>query len=392
MSEVIVDLLARRPPAADDQPERLRTLLELLDRPDRAVPTVWVAGSHGRSSVVAMMAALFAALDVTAGTSTRPHLQDLRERVRVAGAVIERPVLLEQLEYLAPFLGEVDVRFPAPLGFDEVVFALACTWFADAPVDVAVHEGPPVASGRVELLVELDPRRGGMVRGPEGGGHTAGDAFGVAERQVAVGGQRLALRGVTGTVPDVYLPLHGAHQAANAAVALAAVEAFLGFAGTLDADLIRTAFASVRLPGRLEVVRRAGAASVLLDGARDADGATALAAALTEEFTVRHRIGVVAPVGGDPAELLAPLVGTLDHIVVADAPTPDAPPAADVAAAARAARIPLERAETLEQALEQATGLATVEDAVVVLGGLQTAGAARRALGLDAADDVVDTG
>lgn len=392
MSEVIVDLLARRPPAADDQPERLRTLLELLDRPDHAVPTVWVAGSHGRSSVITMMAALFAALDVTAGTTTRPHLQDLRERVRVAGAVIDRPVLHEQLEYLAPFLGEVDVRFPAPLGFDEVVFALACTWFADAPVDVAVHEGTPVDSGRVELLVELDPRLGGRVRGREGGAHVSGDAFGVAERAVAVGGQRLTLRGVTGTVSDVYLPLHGAHQAANAATALAAVEAFLGFSGGLDADLIRTAFASVRLPGRLEVVRRPEAASVLLDGARDAAGATALAIALHQEFTVRHRIGLVAPVGGDPSALIGPLATALEHVVVTDAPAPDAPPGAEVAGSVRAAGVPVEQAETIEQALDQATGLATAEDAVVVLGGLQTAGVVRRALGLDAADDVVDTG
>ena len=392
MSEVIVELLARRPPAADDQPDRLRTLLELLDRPDHAVPTVWVAGSHGRSSVITMMAALFAALDVTAGTTTRPHLQDLRERVRVAGAVIDRTVLQEQLEYLTPFLSEVDVRFPAPLGFDEVVFALACTWFADAPVDVAVHEGPPVDSGRVELLVELDPRRGARVRGPEGAAHLDGDGFGVADRAVAVGGQRLTLRGATGAVPDVYLPLHGAHQAGNAATALAAVEAFLGYSGEVDADLIRTAFASVRLPGRLEVIRRPEAASVLLDGARDAVGTAALATALREEFAVRHRIGVVAPVAGDPSTLVAPLATTLDHVVVTDAPAPDAPPCAEVAAAVRAAGVPVEQAETIEQALEQATGLATAEDAIVVLGGLQTAGAARRALGLDAADDVVDTG
>lgn len=392
MSDVVVDLLARRPPAADDQPARLRTLLELLDRPDHAVPTVWVSGGHGRSSVIAMMAALFAALDVTAGTTTRPHLQDLRERVRIAGTVIDRPVLHEHLAYLTPFLGEVDVRFPAPLGFDEVVFALACTWFADAPVDVAVHEGEPVDSGRVELLVELVPWHGGRLHGPGGGVHVAGDAFGVADRAVAVGGQRLTLRGVTGTVSDVYLPLHGAHQAANAATALAAVEAFLGFSGGLDADLIRTAFASVRLPGRLEIVRRPDAVSVLIDGARDAAGASALAATLREEFTLRHRIGVVAPVSGDPSALLGPLAGTLDHVVVTDAPAPGAPPGAEVVAAVRATGIPVEHAETIEQALAQATGLATPEDAVVVLGGLQTAGAARRALGLDAADDVVDTG
>ena len=65
-----------------------------------------------------------------------------------------------------------------------------------------------------------------------------------------------------------------------------------------DIEALRRAFASVRLPGRLEVVRRTDAASVLLDGARDAAGAAALATALTSEFAVRNRIGVAGLVGG----------------------------------------------------------------------------------------------
>lgn len=390
MSDLVVDLLSRRPPTDDDHPERVQTLLELLDRPDHAVPSIWVGGTHGRSSVIAMISALLASLDITAGAATRPHLQDLRERLRISGAVIPADTLRAQLTYLDPFLHEVDTRFARPLGFDEVVLATAATWFADAPVDAAVHEGAPLPTGRHDVLVTLDPRNGAVVRTGADAQHVAGVDFGVGDREVAVGGQQLTLRGVAATVPDVYLPLHGAHQADNAAAALAAVEGFLGYAGGLDADLIRRAFARLRLPGRLEVVRRTAGSSVLLDGARDATAATALAAALRSEFAVRHRIGVLGLCSDDAAAVLRALTPVLDHVVVAPAPTPDATPVDDVVAAARGLGLEVESAASVDDALERASGVATAEDAVVVTGGLQTVGAARRVLGLDPVDDLLD--
>jgi dihydrofolate synthase/folylpolyglutamate synthase len=390
MSDLVVELLARRPPGGDDEPDRPRVLLELLNRPDRAVPAVWVSGRHGKSSVVTMVAAVFAALDVTCGAATAPHLQDMRERLRIAGHAISAETLRDTLVYLDPFLREVDTRFPMPLTFDEVLHVLAATWFADAPVDVAMFEGVVDATGRRDVVVQLDGTFTSVTDG-DGQARTLGDDFGVAARQVAVGGQQLTLRGVTGGFADVYLPLHGAHQAANAATALATVEAFLGYSGGLDVELIRRAFASVRLPGRLEVVRRTGAASVLLDGARDGESATALAAALQTEFTLRNRIGVLALVGDEPAPVVHALAGVLDHMVVAPATTPDSADPESVVETARQAGMAVESADTIPAALEFASGVATAEDAVVVTGGLQTVGAARRALGLAPADDLLHT-
>jgi dihydrofolate synthase / folylpolyglutamate synthase len=390
MSDLVVDLQARRPSGRDDANDRLRVLLELLNRPDRAVPTVWVGGGHGKSSVVAMVAALFAALDVTAGAATAPHLQDMRERLRIAGEAIAAETLRDTLRYLEPFLREVDTRYPLPLTFDEVLHALAATWFADAPVDVAVFEGTTDETGRRDVVVRLGPPSP-SVTGGDGQERVLGMDFGVADRRVAVGGQQVTLRGTTAEIADVYLPLHGAHQADNAATALAAVEAFLGYSGGLDAELIRRAFASVRLPGRLEVVRREDAASVLLDGARDARSAAALAAALRTEFTVRNRVGVLALVGDDPASVVQALAGALDHLVVAAPPTPDAAGLDEVLAAAQAAGMVVEAADTIPAALELASGVATTEDAVVVTGGLQTVGVVRRALGLAPADDLLQT-
>lgn len=388
MSDLIVELLARRPPTADDEPERLRTLLELLNRPDRTVPSIWVGGAHGKSSVIAMMAALFATLDITAGTASGPHLQDLRERLRIAGTVVSPETLREHLTYLEPFLREVDARFRMPLGFEEVVHAMAATLFADAPVDVAVYEGTAGPTSRVDLRVDLG-EAAAVVRPDDGHMRVAGEDFAVADRDVAVGGQNLTLRGITATIPDVYLPLHGLHQARNAAVALAVVEEFVGFSGGLDAELIRQAFASIRLPGRLEVVRRPNAASVVLDGAWDRVSAQALADALRDEFTVRHRIAVVGMVADDPVAVLGALAHAVDHLVVTPAPTPDATPVELVAEAARRLDLPVEHAETVDAALAQASGVATAEDAVVVTGSLQIAGAARRVLGLAPADDLL---
>jgi dihydrofolate synthase/folylpolyglutamate synthase len=393
MSDLIVELLARRPPAVDGEPVRLRTLLELLNRPDRAVPAVWVGGGHGKSSVIAMVAAIFAALDVTAGAATAPHLQDMRERMRIAGEAIGADALRETLHYLEPFLREVDLRHPTPLTFDEVLHVMAATWFADAPVDVAVFEGTPDDTARNDVDVRIEGPAT-TVTGGDAQPRMLGSDFGVGAREVAVGGQQLTLRGATGVVTDVYLPLHGAHQADNAAIALAVVEAFLGYSGKLDVDLLRRAFASVRLPGRLEVVRRTDAASVLLDGARDATGAAALATALTSEFAVRNRIGVAGLVGGpddDPAGVIRALSEALDHLVVVLAPTPDAIAPEAVAGAAQQAGLAVEMAETMPAALDSASGVATAEDAVVVFGGLQTVGAARRALGLALADDLLHT-
>jgi dihydrofolate synthase/folylpolyglutamate synthase len=239
-------------------------------------------------------------------------------------------------------------------------------------------------------MVTLDPVGGAVVRTSDEIEHVAGDGYDVTDREIAVGGQQLTLRGVATTVSDVYLPLHGRHQADNAAVALAAVEGFLGFSGGLDDDLIRGAFARLRLPGRLEVVRRPDGASVLLDGARDVTAARALAAALTAEFAVRHRVGVLGLCTDDPVAVLRALTPALDHLVVAPAPTPDATPSADVVTAAHRLGLGVESAGSIDDALALASGVATAEDVVVVAGGLQTVGAARRLLGLDPVDDLFD--
>jgi dihydrofolate synthase / folylpolyglutamate synthase len=432
------DLFSRQPTRMVPDLDRIRTLVELLGRPDQAYPAIQVTGTNGKTTTTHMVASLLAALGLSAGSYTSPHLQDVRERIRVAGEPISRMALVEGLAYLGPYLAEVDQRHPDRVTFFEVLTALAFTHFADAPVDVGVFEvgmggrwdatnivrGEVAIVGRVALdhrelgssVAEVAAEKAGIIKDgavvvsaaqdaaateviegavARAGGRlvTADVDFGVRDRVVAVGGQQLSLRGVTGVFDDVYLPLHGEHQARNAAAALAAVEGFLGFAGGLDPEVVREGFAAVRSPGRLEVVRRGGAAEggpdlppVVLDGAHNPAGMQALARALREEFAHRHRVVVLGVLGDKDVEaIVAEVTGAADHLVVTAPPSPRAADPERLAAAAAARGVSVERATDVAAALELASGLATAEDAVVVTGSLHTVGAARDALGLEPA-------
>ena len=429
--EVVADLYARQPGRMVPDLDRITLLAELLGRPDQAYPSVHVTGTNGKGSISAMVTALLGALGLKAGTYSSPHLQDVRERIRIAGEPLDVDAFTAALQQLEPYLAEVDARTGQQVSFFEVLTALAYTVFADAPVDVGVFEvgmggtwdatnlvrgdvavlgtvgvdhaelgdtpekvaheklgivkpGSIVVSSRQEedvqpLVAERAERMGGrLVR--------LGADFSVTERELAVGGQLVTLRGVTGEVSDVYVPLHGRHQADNAAVALAAVEGFLGFAGGLDPDVVRTGFAAVRVPGRLEVVRRPDACPVILDGAHNPLGAGALAEALTSEFALRHRVVVLAMLADKDVEAVVGLLApAIDHLIATQVDDPRAAERGRIVAAAQRHGLTVEEAADMAHALELATGVATEEDAVVVTGSLYAVGEARDLLQLPVA-------
>ena len=213
---------------------------------------------------------------------------------------------------------------------------MAFAAFADAPVDVAVIEvglggtwdATNVADGGVAVITPIDldhthllgttvaeiaREKAGIIK-PGAHAILAGQSleaaqvllercaevgalpqregidFGVLGRQLAVDGQLVRLNGAEGPVEDVFIPLHGAHQASNAGLALAAVEAFLGLKA-VNPDVVREGFAHVTVPGRLEVVRRSP--TVLLDAAHNPHGAAAAVAALDEAFDLNPLVGVI---------------------------------------------------------------------------------------------------
>lgn len=435
---------------------RLRRLLDLLGQPQRAFPSIVVAGSVGKSSTVAAITALLDAFGVRAGFLRSPGWLGSAQRVGLAGAEISPEVFAAAYEDLAPYLPLIESD--GPLSAFELLTAVAFAAFADAPVDLAVVEsgwdGSPELGDLADLLdapvaaitpvtvagadgaaevssfdpadaavlagdpgaaeAELDrivartgsairadtlvvlaqqalPAAQALLRRAAGTGATVareGMEFGVVGRRVAVGGQMITLKGLGGTYDELFLPLHGAHQAHDAAVALAAVEAFLGGGrSVLDIDAVRVGLAQVDTRGRLEVVRRSP--TIVLDIAQDAVAAAALVAALEEAFTFEVLVGVVA-VDGDEAlaaRILAALEPVLGTVVVTAGATAAALGVDDLAAVAAgvfgADRV--EVAARLDDAIDDAVRLGE-EDAdlggagVLVTGSAPVVGRARALL------------
>ncbi len=434
---------------------RISALMDLLGSPQKAYPSIHVAGTNGKTSVTRMIDALLTAFHRRTGRTTSPHLQMATERISIDGHPISPRLYVDTYNEIAPFVEMIDARSEAEGGPRmskfEVLTAMAFAAFAEAPVEVGVIEvglggrwdATNVVDGEVAVitpigldhvdflgddLTSIAGEKAGIIKkAPErlvprdtvailaeqkpevsevllraavqadAAVARAGSEFTVLGRQIAVGGQQLELQGLGGVYTDIFLPLHGQHQAHNASLALAAVEAFFG-AGPehqLDQDTVRAAFATIVNPGRLERVRNAP--TVFLDAAHNPHGAAALAAALTDEFDFRKLVGVVSVMSDkDVGAILDELEPVFDEIVVThngSARAMDVDALADIAVA----KFGDERvvvAPTLPDALETAIGLAedvaepgeAVSGAgVVVTGSVVTVGAARTLFGKDPA-------
>ncbi|RIS72750.1 bifunctional folylpolyglutamate synthase/dihydrofolate synthase [Mycobacteroides abscessus] len=454
-------LLDQRWPETKIEPstDRIVALMELLGSPQRAYPCIHVAGTNGKTSVTRMIDALLTALHRRTGRTTSPHLQSAVERIAIDGQPISPAKYVEIYSEIEPFVELVDKQSqeqggPAMSKF-EVLVAMAFVAFADAPVDIAVVEvglggrwdatniidAPvavvtPIGIDHVEFLgpdlASIANEKAGIIKrhkldamtGEAGADTVAviaqqqpeamevllrqtveadaavareGSEFAVLSRQVAVGGQLVELQGLGGVYPEIFLPLHGEHQAHNAAVALAAVEAFFGAGADrqLDIEAIRSGFASVIVPGRLERVRSAPA--VFVDAAHNPHGAAALAETLQSEFDFRRLVGVISVMGDkDVAGILASLEPAFDEIVATHNGSPRAMETDALAGIALEIfgedRVVV--APTLLDAVETATAM--VEEAaedggaegfsgtgIVITGSVVTAGAARTLFGKD---------
>ncbi|MEU3557586.1 bifunctional tetrahydrofolate synthase/dihydrofolate synthase [Streptomyces fragilis] len=324
---------------------RIAALMDVLGDPQRSYPSIHITGTNGKTSTARMIEALLGAFELRTGRYTSPHVQSVTERISLDGHPIGAERFIETYRDIQPYVDMVDAAQEYRLSFFEVLTGMAYAAFADAPVDVAVVEvgmggtwdATNVIDADVAVITPIDldhTDRLGSTTGEiatEKAGIIKDDAtvvlaqqpvdaaqvvlktsvrknatvaregleFGVLSRQVAVGGQMMTLRGLGGEYQEVYLPLHGAHQAHNAAVALAAVEAFFGVGGArpgpLDIETVRRAFASVSSPGRMEVVRRSP--TVVLDAAHNPAGARVTAEAVGEAFDFSRLIGVVGASG-----------------------------------------------------------------------------------------------
>jgi dihydrofolate synthase/folylpolyglutamate synthase len=450
-------LLDQRWPETKLEPStaRIAALMEMLGSPQLSYPCIHIAGTNGKTSVARMVDALLTALHQRTGRTTSPHLQSAIERISIDNRPISPARYVETYREIEPFIQMVDEQSQAQGGPGmskfEVLTAMAFAAFADAPVDIAVVEvgmggrwdatnvvdAPvavitPIGIDHTEYLgdtiAEIAAEKSGIIGPPRGDlvsvdtvaviGRQPPDAmevllaqaikadaavaradseFAVLGRQVAVGGQVLELQGLGGVYSEIFLPLHGEHQAQNAAVALAAVEAFFG-AGPerqLDVAAVRAGFAAAKSPGRLERMR--SAPTVFIDAAHNLAGAEVLARALTTEFDFRFLVGVVSVLADkDVVGILTAFESAFDQIVVTHNGSPRALDVESLAARAEDVFGPdrVLRAETLADALETATALVEESAAegdgfagtgIVVTGSVVTAGAARTLFGKDPA-------
>jgi dihydrofolate synthase / folylpolyglutamate synthase len=437
-ARVLAELRERWPESRlDPSLDRIRALTDVLGDPQRSFPVIHVAGTNGKTTTTRIIDAILRGFGLRVGRFTSPDLVSPTERISLDGEPISERRFVETYEDVRPYLELVDKDQPIPLSYFEVLTAMGFAAFADAPVDVAVIEvgmggawdSTNVADGRIavvtpigldhmaylgDTLGQIAGEKAGIIkadsiavlaaqeneaaevlirRSVEVGATVAreGAEFGVLTRAVAVGGQVLSLQGLAGTYDELFLPLHGAHHAQNAAVALAAVEAFLGAGGAsgpIDVEVVREAMLAVSSPGRLEVVR--GAPTVIVDAAHNPHGMAASVAALEESFSFRRLVGVVAVLGDkDVTGMLSLLEPVLDEVVVTENSSPRRLDVDELAAVAvqifGSERVVVE--PQLDDAIEAAVQLAEEGEeqiggsGVLVTGSVVTAGEARTLLG-----------
>jgi dihydrofolate synthase/folylpolyglutamate synthase len=385
--ERIEQLLLSRWPESKIGPGRGRMehLMSLLGEPQRSIASIHVTGTNGKTSTSRMIETLLRAFGLTTGLFTSPHLHHITERIRLNGEPVSRRRFVEAYEELIGLIEMVDEKSLGEEGprmtFFEAMTGLAYGIFCDAPVDVMVIEvgigGTNDATNVIEPAVavitpidydhvdvlgptlgEIGANKAGIIDSGSVAVSSAqadeaaleimrrcaevdgvpvreGMEFELLERRTAVGGQLLTIRGMFGVYDEIFLPLYGAHQAQNAAVALAAIEAFLGGGidgerGGLDIDVVREGFAAVTSPGRMEIVAREPL--VIVDAAHNPAGAATLREGLAEAFALDHIIGVVSVLGDkDAPGLISQLVGVLDEVIVTQNSSHRAMPAHELA-------------------------------------------------------------
>lgn len=442
VESVYAELLGRAP--ENKMEPRLAPLfraMDVLGEPNKAYPIIHVTGTNGKTSTARMIEAGLRAHGLSTGRYTSPHLSKVTERISIDGAPVPDETFVRIWDEIRPYLQIVDDELTAAgeprLTYFECLTILAFAVFADQPVNVAVIEvglggitdATNVGDGQVSVItpISLDHtdllgdttediahEKAGIIK-PGGFLVSAaqpvdaaqvlldkarevevpfrfeGVEFGVESRTVAVGGQIVSIQGLAGRYPELMVPLHGAHQAQNAAVAVAALEAFFGGEKELDAEVLQEAFASVTSPGRLEVVRTAP--TIIVDAAHNPDGVRVSAEAIQEAFSFSKLVPVVGVLKEkDAEEILRQLKESLGDIAqeycFTQSNSPRAVPAGELAELAVELGFGEDNihiAEKLDDALEWAVERAESNDdlagGVLVTGSITLVAEARILLG-----------
>lgn len=404
--------------------ERITALCDLLADPQLTSPVIHVAGTNGKTSVCRIIEQVLRTSGLRTGMMTSPALRDLTERLQVDGEPLPTDRFVEVYRQIEPYIDMVDERSVAqggpPMTMFEVITAMGYAAFADAPVDVAVIEtgmggrwdatnvnaaqvavitpigmdhmdylgdtlgqiaaekAGIIKPGSTVVLAEQDPAALAvlMQAADDVGAHVLlpGIDYEVLSRGLAVGGQVVSLRVADRRFDEMFLSLHGRHQVANAAVALAAVYALLG--RLPDDQTVAEALGSVHSPGRLEVIGRHPL--TLADAAHNAHGMQATVVAVSESFTFDRLVGVVAMLGDKDTDAMLQLLSLVcDEVVVTANDSPRCLPPAELAEAAREHLSEVHEIEDFDAAMRWGRELAGPNGCVLATGSVVTAGMAR---------------
>jgi len=362
-------LLARWPETRIEPTlDRIAALVDILGSPQLTYPTIHIGGTNGKTTTSRMIDSLLFEMGLRTGRFTSPHLESYLERIAINGQSIDAKALIFSFNDISAYLDLMDAKFEHPISFFEAITALAFAAFAEHPIDVGVIEvgmgglwdATNVVDADVsvimpigldhteylgETLTEIAQTKAGIIK--EGGFVVLaqqepecavelikraalvgaeiareGVEYSVISRSVAVGGQLLTIQGTKEIYTDIYIPLHGKHQASNAAAALVAVEIFFGDQD-LDIEAVRAGFAQVTSPGRCEIVHRDP--TIILDAAHNPHGAAAIADTIQSEFTFDEVIGIFAPMADkDVRGILLELEQVMDSVIVSANSSPRA--------------------------------------------------------------------
>lgn len=340
--------------------ERIQALVDALGSPQLSYPTIHIGGTNGKTTTSRMVDSLLFSMGLRTGRFTSPHLETYRERIAINGEPIDPKDLIFTYNDIAAYFDFIDSKFDNPVSFFEAVTALAFAAFAEHPIDIGIIEVgmggewdatnvvkadvsiiTPIGLDHMEYLgntlTEIASTKAGIIKeggfavlsqqepevavellrkAAEVGADVAreGVEYSVISRAVAIGGQLLTIQGLKGVYDEIFIPLHGKHQASNAAAALVAVEVFFG-ENELDIDAVREGFAQVKSPGRCEVIHRDP--TIILDAAHNPHGSIALHQTLDSEFTFDEIIGVVGVMGDKDARgILVNFEKFMDSIIV----------------------------------------------------------------------------
>jgi dihydrofolate synthase/folylpolyglutamate synthase len=340
--------------------ERISALVDMLGSPQLTYPTIHIGGTNGKTTTSRMVDSLLFEMGLRTGRFTSPHLESYLERICINGQPIDAKELIFSFNDISPYLDLMDTKFDNPISFFEAITALAFAAFAEHPIDVGVIEVGmggqwdatnvvdadvsvimPIGLDHMEYLGdtigEIAKTKAGIIkeqgfvvlaqqepeaavellrRAAEVGADVAreGLEYSIDSRAIAVGGQLISITGLRGHYDEIFLPLHGKHQASNAAAALIAVEAFFG-EQDLDIDAVRAGFANVTSPGRCEIIHRDP--TIILDAAHNPHGAKAIAETIQSEFTFDDVTGIVALMADkDALGILQALEPIMNQVIV----------------------------------------------------------------------------